>query len=230
MAVYTIADTHLSLGGSKPMDVFEGWKGYVSRLEENWRRVVKHEDTVVVAGDVSWAMRLENTLEDFRFLHGLPGKKILMKGNHDYWWNSMAKMNAFVRENGFDTLHFLFNNSYQAEGVWLCGTRGWMFLPEEPHDEKMTAREEGRLRASLAAAGDSEKIVFLHYPPLATNARAPGMIAILQQFGVSQCYYGHLHGHAIQWGVQGMVDGITYHLVSADATGFMPVLVNTPDI
>ena len=152
MALYVLGDTHLSLGASKPMDVFPGWNGYVERLERNWRKLIKPEDTIVLAGDISWAMRLNDTRRDFAFLQELPGQKLIMKGNHDYWWTTANKMNAYLKAEGFDTLHILHNNSYSVEGYALCGTRGWLFDVGEPHDEKVMNREIGRLKMSLDAA------------------------------------------------------------------------------
>ena len=149
MALFVLGDTHLSLGASKPMDIFPGWNDYVERLEKNWRKLIKPEDTIVLAGDISWAMRLTDTRKDFEFLQSLPGQKIIMKGNHDYWWSTVNKMNAYLKAEGFDTLHILHNNSYSVEGYALCGTRGWLFDAGEAHDEKVMNREIGRLRMSL---------------------------------------------------------------------------------
>ena len=214
MALFVLGDTHLSLGAAKPMDVFPGWGGYVEKLEANWRKLVKPEDTVVLAGDISWAMRLTDTRRDFAFLNSLPGQKLIMKGNHDYWWSTANKMNAFFKAEGFDTLHLLHNNSYTVDGCALCGTRGWLFDVGEPHDEKVMNREIGRLRLSLDAAEPGlEKLAFLHYPPVYTNA---------DEYGVRRCFYAHLHGKAIRFAVQGEVDGIRYKLVSADGLHFCP--------
>ena len=223
MALFVLGDTHLSLGGAKPMDVFPGWEGYVEKLEANWRRLVKPEDTVVLAGDISWSMRLADTRRDFAFLHSLPGQKLIMKGNHDYWWSTANKMNAFFAAEGFDTLRLLHNNSYTVDGYALCGTRGWLFDAGEPHDEKVMNREIGRLRLSLAAAEPGrEKLVFLHYPPVYTGADAPEIVAVLKEYGIRRCFYAHLHGKAIRFAVQGEVDGIRYKLVSADGLHFCP--------
>ena len=223
MALFVLGDTHLSLGGAKPMDVFPGWNGYVEKLEANWRKLVKPEDTVVLAGDISWSMRLADTRKDFAFLNGLPGRKLIMKGNHDYWWSTANKMNEFFRAEGFDTLRLLHNNSYTVEGYALCGTRGWLFDADEPHDEKVMNREIGRLRLSLDAAEPGrEKLVFLHYPPVYTGADAPEIVAVLKEYGVRRCFYAHLHGKAIRFAVQGEVDGIRYKLVSADGLHFCP--------
>ena len=223
MALFVLGDTHLSLGGAKPMDVFPGWSGYVEKLEANWRRLVKPEDTVVLAGDISWSMRLADTRKDFAFLNGLPGRKLIMKGNHDYWWSTANKMNEFFRAEGFDTLRLLHNNSYTVEGYALCGTRGWLFDADEPHDEKVMNREIGRLRLSLQAAEPGkERLVFLHYPPVYTGADAPEIVAVLKEYGIRRCFYAHLHGKAIRFAVQGEVDGIRYKLVSADGLHFCP--------
>ena len=223
MALFVLGDTHLSLGGAKPMDVFPGWNGYVEKLEANWRKLVKPEDTVVLAGDISWSMRLADTRKDFAFLNGLPGQKLIMKGNHDYWWSTANKMNAFFRAEGFDTLRLLHNNSYTVDGYALCGTRGWLFDADEPHDEKVMNREIGRLRLSLQAAEPGkERLVFLHYPPVYTGADAPEIVAVLKEYGIRRCFYAHLHGKAIRFAVQGEVDSIRYKLVSADGLQFCP--------
>ncbi len=222
MAIFAIGDLHLSLGTTKPMDIFRGWENYVERLRENWLAAVSPQDTVVLAGDTSWAMKLEDCAADFAFLHSLPGKKLLLKGNHDYWWTTMARMNAYLSECGFTDLSFLHNNCVFAQGVALCGTRGWLFDAGEAHDEKVMLRECGRLRASLCAAKDAEKIVFLHYPPVSTQANAAEIIAILHEFGVKRCFYGHLHGASIPRAVQGTADGVEYRLISADALRFFP--------
>ena len=223
MAIFTIGDLHLSLGCEKPMDIFPGWQGYVEKLERQWNAIVGPEDTVVLAGDTSWAMRLEDTAADFSFLQRLPGKKLLVKGNHDYWWTTVKKMERFLAENGFTSLQILHNNSVQIENVALCGTRSWMFDVGEPHDEKVMNRELGRLRTSLQSAPEgAERIAFLHYPPVYPNANAQQVIDLLREYGVKRCFYGHLHGTAIRFAVQGMVEGIEYRLISADALAFCP--------
>lgn len=223
MAIYTIGDLHLSLGCEKPMDIFPGWQGYMEKLERHWNTLVRPEDTVVLAGDTSWAMKLEDTVADFSFLQRLPGQKLLLKGNHDYWWTTVKKMERFLQENGFDSLHILHNNSILAEGLAVCGTRSWMFDVGEAHDEKVMNRELGRLRASLdAAQEEAERVAFLHYPPVYPNANAQQVIDLLKEYNVKRCFYGHLHGNAIRFAVQGMVDGIEYRLISADALAFCP--------
>ena len=228
MALFAIGDLHLASGVSKPMDIFPGWENHVARLEGHWRRLIGTEDTVVLAGDISWAMRLEDALEDFAFIHSLPGQKLILKGNHDYWWTTANKMNTFFASNGLDSLHLLHNNSYTVEGYAVCGTRSWLFEAGEPHDEKVMNRELGRLRMSLDAAGEGEKLVFLHYPPVYPGTSAPEVIALLKEYGVRRCYYGHLHGNFIRHAVQGSVDGITYRLISADGLNFCPLKIEKP--
>ena len=225
MAIFAFADTHLSLGGSKPMDIFPGWDNHVARMQSCWERIVRPEDTVVLAGDISWGMDLNAAKKDFAFLDRLPGRKLIVKGNHDYWWSTANKIQNFWKENGFTTFELLHNNAIQAEGVWLCGTRSWLFDPGEPHDEKIMNRELGRLKFSLDAAGEGEKIVFLHYPPVYTNANSPEVVNMLKQYGIRECYYGHLHGKSIHYAVQGEVDGISYRLISADGLGFCPLKI-----
>ncbi len=226
MSIYAIADLHLSLGTDKPMDIFGGWQDYVPRLEANWNRLVRPEDTVVLPGDISWAMKLENAIEDFRFIERLPGRKVILKGNHDYWWSTMSKMDAFCASNGFTTISFINNSSYRVGDLAICGTRSWLFDVGEPHDAKIMNRELCRLRASLESAADAaERLVFLHYPPLYPAGNADEVLALLHEFEIKECWYGHLHGGAIRGAIQGEVDGIVYHLISADAVRFCPVFV-----
>ena len=149
-----MADLHLSLGTDKPMDDFYGWRDYVRRIEESWLESVAPEDTVVIPGDFSWGIDFEHALPDFQFINSLPGKKLIMKGNHDYWWTTRTKLEKFFEENGLTTVDILHNNSVLCENTALCGTRGWVFMPNEAHDVKISAREAARLELSLA---DSER-------------------------------------------------------------------------
>lgn len=225
MALFVIGDTHLSLSVNKPMDIFGGWQNYMQRLENNWRAIVRKEDTVVIPGDVSWGMSLEQAKADFRFLENLPGKKILMKGNHDYWWTTKSKMDRFLEENGFSTLTVLHNNSICAEGVSLCGSRGWMFEQGQEHDKKLISREVGRIKASLESAqrfGKQEKIMFLHYPPVFMGDSIPEFLQVMKQFGVTRCYYGHIHSQGCRYAFEGEWEGIKLSLVSADFLKFTP--------
>ncbi len=220
MALYAIGDTHLSLGSNKPMDVFGGgWEGYVDKLSAGFS-VVRPEDTVVLCGDLSWGMNLAEAQEDFAFLDALPGEKILLKGNHDYWWTTAAKMNRFFDENGFHSLHILHNNCHEYGPYALCGTRGWFY--EETGDQKVFHREVMRLEASLKAAGEREKLCFLHYPPCYQGYTCPEIMALLEEYGVKRCYYGHLHGGSHRLAVEGRYGEVEYHLVSADYVGFQP--------
>ena len=223
MALFVLGDPHLSLGASKPMDIFPGWNDYVERLEKNWRKLITPEDTIVLAGDISWAMRLTDTRRDFAFLQSLPGQKIIMKGNHDYWWSTANKMNAYLKAEGFDTLHILHNNSYSVEGYAICGTRGW-FLEEEqkPHDAKVLNRELLRLETSLKAAGDKPIYCFLHYPPMYQGYQCPEILALLEQYNVELCCYGHLHGPAIRRRMEGKYGKTVFSLISGDYLGFEP--------
>ncbi len=224
MALYAIGDTHLSLKSNKPMDVFGGgWEGYVDKLREGFAPV-EDSDTVVLCGDLSWGMSLEEAKEDFAFLNNeLPGEKWLLKGNHDYWWATAAKMNAFFQANGFNRLHILHNNCADYGETALCGTRGWFFEENgTPHWEKVFNRELIRLEASLKAAGEREKLCFLHYPPLYRGYRCGEIIDLLERYNVRTCCYGHLHGPSQRLAVEGMQGMVDYQLVSADFVGFRP--------
>lgn len=224
MALYAIGDTHLSLGSSKPMDVFGGgWTGYVDKLRRGFE-AVRPEDTVVLCGDLSWGMSLEEARADFAFLDALPGgKKLLLKGNHDYWWTTARKMNGFFAENGFTTLEILHNNCWLYGEIALCGTRGWFYEEERgEHSAKVFNRELIRLEASLKAAGEREKYCFLHYPPLYQGYRCQEIIDLLERYHVTRCCYGHLHGGSHRLAVSGTQDGVEYRLVAADYLGFCP--------
>ena len=223
MALYAIGDTHLSLGSDKPMDVFGGgWTGYVGKLRRGFE-AVEPEDTVVLCGDISWGMSLEEAREDFAFLDGLPGRKLLMKGNHDYWWTTAQKMRRFFQENGFSTLELLHNNCAFYGDVALCGTRGWFYEEDRgEHSAKIFNRELIRLEASLKAGGEGEKFCFLHYPPLYQGYRCQEIIDLMERYGVTRCYYGHLHGGSHRLAVSGRQGKVEYHLVAADYLGFQP--------
>ena len=227
MALYAIGDLHLSFGADKPMDVFGGaWTSYVDKLREGLS-VIGPDDTTVLAGDLSWGMDFDQAREDFQFIAQIPGRKILLKGNHDYWWNTAAKFYRFCQENGFENLFLLNNNAYEYDDYALCGTRGWFYEEERQgtHDEKVFRRELLRLEASLKAAEREKKLCFLHYPPLYQNYRCPEILQLLHQFGVERCYYGHLHGASHKLAIEGNREGIEYFLVSADYVNFSPVKV-----
>lgn len=227
MSLFAIADTHLSLGTDKPMDIFKGWSGYVERLKENWESSVTDSDTVVIAGDISWGMSLEGALEDFRFIDALPGQKIILKGNHDYWWTTMRKMETFLSENGIKTISFLHNNTITVGDVAVCGSRGWFFDAEESADKKVLLREAGRLRTSVNLAKETglEPIVFLHYPPVTQNMVCEEIYNVLLETDIKRCYYGHLHGPSMTRSVNSVRDGIEFALISCDFLAFAPKLV-----
>lgn len=226
MALYAIGDTHLSLTSNKPMDVFGGgWEGYVEKLRSGFAHI-KPEDTVVLCGDLSWGMSLEEARLDFAFLNELPGQKLILKGNHDYWWTTANKMNRFFAENGFDTLHILHNDCYDYDGLALCGTRGWFFEENAAAPSaKVFQREVMRLETSLKAAGEREKLCFLHYPPLYQGYSCPEIVELLQRYRVKACYYGHLHGGSHRLAMEGTFGGVAYHLVSADYLRFIPKII-----
>lgn len=225
MALFGIADLHLSLGTQKSMDVFPGWENYAARLEQNWRATIKPEDTVVVAGDISWAMKLEETRRDFAFLNNLPGTKLLLKGNHDYWWGTRKKMEEYFAACGFDTLRILFNNAFRIGDIAVCGTRGWFF--DDGGDSTVLLREAGRLQTSILEAKKlgGEPVAFLHYPPVCGGAVCDEIFQILVEQKIKRCFYGHLHGPAIRRAVTGPYKGVSLRLISCDSTGFSPVPV-----
>ena len=224
MALYAIGDLHLCLGAPKPMDVFGGaWVGYMEKLREGLS-VVQPEDTLVLMGDLSWALSLEESKADFAWLNEISCRKIILKGNHDYWWNTVRKFDLFCKENDFENFHILHNNCFEYEGYAICGTRGWFFEEERSgqHDEKVFKRELLRLEVSLKAAGELPKLVFLHYPPRYKGYECPEIIDLLKKYEVRSCYYGHLHGASHGLAIEGIWDGIGYKLLSADRLHFMP--------
>lgn len=227
MALYAIGDLHLCLGADKPMDIFGGaWVGYMDKLREGLS-VIGPEDTTVLLGDLSWSLDLNGAKADFAFIDSIPGQKIIIKGNHDYWWSTAAKFYHFCQENGFSNQWILNNNHYVYEDYAICGTRGWFFEEDRSgqHDEKVFKRELIRLEASLKSAGERQKIVFLHYPPRYKGYECPEILALLKQYDVRRCFYGHLHGASHGLAMEGIWDGIDFKLVSADKLGFQPWIV-----
>lgn len=227
MSLFAIADTHLSLGTDKPMDIFKGWSGYVDKLKENWERAVTDSDTVVIAGDISWGMSLEGALEDFRFIDSLPGQKIILKGNHDYWWTTMKKMDTFLSQHDIKTIRFLHNNTLTVGNIAVCGSRGWFFDAEESADNKVLLREAGRLRTSINLAKETglEPVVFLHYPPITQNMVCEEIYNVLLETGIKRCYYGHLHGPSMTRSINSVRDGIEFALISCDFLAFAPKII-----
>ena len=225
MSLFAIADTHLSFGTNKPMDTFEGWSNYTQWLENNWNRLVGNEDYVIIAGDISWAMNFDELKADFAFIDSVKGKKIILKGNHDYWWNTVKKMNEFLDLNNFKSISFLYNNAYEFDGFSVCGSRGWLLDSDEQQDEKVLRREVLRLEMSLDSAKSDEKIVFLHYPPITTNEKCDDILNLLVKYGIKKCYYGHLHGAAAKYAVDDSINGVDFKLISADRLNFTPYLI-----
>ena len=229
MSIYVIGDLHLSFNTPKPMDIFgKNWTGHEEKIKRDWLQKVKDEDLVVLPGDFSWETYLENTKKDFEYLNILPGKKILLKGNHDYWWTTITSMRKFLKENNFENIDFLYNNSYEFENKILCGTRGWSITDEETN-EKLINRELIRLELSLQDGvnkygTDKEIIVFMHYPPITKAKIITGQeakfVEMMRKYKVKRCFYGHLHGTSIADAVEGNIEGIELKLVSADGLDF----------
>lgn len=225
MAIYTIADLHLSFSENKPMSVFgEKWEGHSEKIKTNWINKVKPDDTIVLPGDFSWSMYLEDTYKDFKYLNSLPGKKLLLKGNHDYWWTTLTNMKNYLKENNFENIDFIYNNSYLIENKILTGTRGWNLLESE-NSNKMINRESIRLKLSIEDGiqkygKDKEIIVFMHYPPITQINKDSEFIKIMKQYNVKYCYYGHLHGKSHQDAIEGNIQDINFKLVSADYINF----------
>lgn len=227
MALYAIGDLHLSLGAEKPMDIFGGnWIGYMDKLKEGLS-VITAEDTTVLLGDLSWALDLEGAKPDFAWINEIPGRKIILKGNHDYWWSTASKFYKFCQANGFSDQFILNNNHYEYGGWAICGTRGWFFEEERSgeHDEKVFKRELIRLETSLKSAGDLPKMVFLHYPPRYKGYQCDEILELLNKYEVRRCFYGHLHGPSHKLAMEGLWDGVEFRLVSADFLDFKPFTV-----
>lgn len=224
MALYAIGDLHLCLGAPKPMDIFGGaWIGYLEKLKEGLS-VIQSSDTLVLLGDISWALNLDESAADFAWINEIPGKKIILKGNHDYWWNTAAKFQKFCEQRGFSNLSLLNNNCYEYNGIAICGTRGWFFeeARSSEHDEKIFKRELLRLEASLKAAAELPKYVFLHYPPRYKGYECTEILELLNTYQVQRCFYGHLHGASHKLAVEGLWDSVDYKLVAADKLNFTP--------
>ena len=231
MALYTIADLHLSFGSEKPMDVFGGnWSGYVEKIEQNLGALLEPGDTLVLGGDFSWSIDLEGALPDFQFLARFPGRKILLKGNHDLWWETVSKMCGFLQKNQLQDIEFLHNNCFTYGDIALCGTRGWFYEEsfQQQHDEKIFRREIMRLERSLEEGrktGARRLFCFLHYPPIYEHFRCSEIMERMKYYGVEKCIFGHLHGPSLSRAVTGWVDGVEYLLVSGDYLNFRPILL-----
>ena len=229
MSIFVIGDLHLSFNENKPMDIFgDNWIGHEEKIKNNWIKNVKENDLVVIPGDFSWSTYLKDTIKDFEFLDKLPGKKLLLKGNHDYWWTTITSMRNFIKNNNFKNIDFIYNNSYEFENYIIAGTRGWSITDEEM-DRKLIKRELARLELSIKDGiekyGDNKEIlIFMHYPPI-TNAKILcndelEFVQIMKKYNVKKCFYGHLHSISIKDAVQGIIEEIEFKLVSADGLDF----------
>ena len=225
MAIYVIADLHLSFSQDKPMSIFgECWEGHSDKIKNNWISKVKQEDTVVLPGDFSWSMHLKDTYKDFEYLNMLPGKKLLLKGNHDYWWTTITSMKKFLEDNKFENIDFIYNNSFLIEDKILIGTRGWNLLDTE-NDSKMIKRENIRLKLAIEQGinqygKEKEIIAFMHYPPITINNANSEFVKTMKQYEIKRCYYAHLHGNSHKDAIEGIKNGIYFKLISADYLKF----------
>lgn len=231
MSLYVLGDLHLCYGvPDKTMNIFHGWQNYQELIDKNWREIVSDNDTIVLAGDISWGMSLQQAAEDFRYINNLPGKKIILKGNHDYWWTTKKKMDDFLIAEGCDTIRILHNNHFSYDDVYgICGTRGWVNIPGEKQDVKVLQREVQRLETSIKSAlsENLEPVVFMHYPPIYGNNFNYDILEILYRYNVKNCYYGHIHGRSgHNLCVNGVYDDINFHLISGDYLQFVPEKVH----
>lgn len=228
MALYAIGDLHLSFGSNKPMDVFGGiWNNYVEKLRDGLS-VISEEDTTVLLGDLTWALDLEEAREDFAFINAIPGRKIILKGNHDYWWSTAKKFYTFCEENGFSQMYILNNNAYVYGDVAICGTRGWFFEEDAAlgsHNDKIFKREMIRLETSFKQAEGKEIYCFLHYPPRYRGYECEEILTLLKTYGVRLCCYGHLHGDSHKLAIEGIYDSVEFRLCAADFLGFQPLRI-----
>ncbi len=233
MGIFVLADTHLSQSLDKEMDIFgRRWEGYTDKLITGWNSTVTAQDTVVIPGDISWGMTLSDAAQGLRLLDSLPGMKILGRGNHDFWWTSLTKMNAYAKSEGMHTLRFLYNNAYFVENQLIVGTRGWFYeeklSPKDTDFDKIVAREAGRLELSISAAralpgADTaeEMLCFLHFPPVFRDQQCRALIDVMHRHGIKRCYYGHIHG-LYDEPAETELEGITFRLISADYLSFVP--------
>ncbi len=242
MAVYVIGDLHLSISTNKPMDVFgPRWHDHDKLIEQNWKNKVKDSDTVIVPGDISWGMTLDEAKADFDFIEKLPGKKIFFKGNHDYYWQTQAKMDKFILQNEYKTLYFMHNNAMEVENYIICGTRGW-YTDEKDNitdfttNSKIVSREVGRLKMSVedakriqnqikSATGEEKEIIgFLHFPAYFKDYICEELIDVFAENGIKRVYYGHIHGNYTS-SPRLFYRGVDFYLVSADYLFFNPISV-----
>jgi len=230
MSVFAIADLHLSLAGqNKSMEIFGGrWQDYVNKIEKNWNNLISESDSIIIPGDISWGEAINSCKEDFKFLNNkLKGTKYILKGNHDFWWDTASKMTRVFEENNFDNIKIVHNNAYICENYIICGSRGWFIDEENAHSRKILKREAGRLELSIQAAkklnSEREIIAFLHYPPVWNNYICAEIIDVLERADIKRCYFGHIHNTAVQKIKN--YKNINFELISADYLNFMPVKI-----
>lgn len=226
MSLFVIADLHLCQGNpEKTMSIFSGWKNYQELIRKNWLELIKNDDTVVLPGDISWGMSLQDSAPDFHFIENLTGEKIIIKGNHDYWWSTKKKMEDFLTAEGCRSIKILHNNHFRYGNYGICGTRGWVNMPGETQDEKVLKREVQRLETSIQSAlkENLEPVVFMHYPPIFATNFNYDILEILYRYNIKDCYYGHVHGRlAHELCIKNTYDGVNFHLVSGDYLQFVP--------
>ncbi|APC42113.1 metallophosphoesterase [Clostridium estertheticum] len=227
MALWAISDLHLAINSDKPMDIFgDKWSNHHVKIKKNWINKISPEDTVLIAGDISWSMHMSEGMDDLDWIHKLPGRKILIKGNHDYWWSGITKLNAL-----YEDMNFIQNNFFNYNDVAICGTRGWNCPGSTKfsiHDEKIYNRELIRLRISLDAAvksGYKKFIVMLHYPPTTDKFEETELISIVKEYNVSKVIYGHLHGPSLNRLYEGNIEGVDYIVTSCDYLNFDPLKI-----
>lgn len=227
MALYAISDLHLSFSTDKPMSIFgDNWIGHENKIKKNWEEKINENDTILIGGDISWSMNADESREDLKWINDLPGRKIIIKGNHDYWWSGITKLNSL-----YDGMNFIQNNYFNYNEWAICGTRGWMCPGSDKFaekDKKIYDRELIRLRLSLEAAqkdGYEKFICMIHYPPTNEKFNSSGFIEIFNEFKVEKVIYGHLHGPALGKVIQGIYDGVEYIMTSCDFINFDPVKI-----
>lgn len=227
MALYAISDLHLALSTDKPMDIFGGhWTNHDKKIKENWIDKVREEDTVLIAGDISWSMKQDDSKVDLDWINELPGKKIISKGNHDYWWTTVSKLNKM-----YENTRFLQNNYYTYNDYAICGTRGWIDPSSDKFsakDRKIYARELLRIKLSLDAAkkdGFNKIIAMIHYPPFSEEGRESEFMKIFKEYNVEKVIYGHLHGAGTITAIEGNIEGVEYIMTSCDFINFNPVKI-----
>ena len=239
MSVFVIADLHLDiLTNEKSMEIFGNrWQGYIEKIQKKWKRVITDNDTVIVPGDISWALSLEDALVDLKWIDSLPGNKLIMKGNHDFWWTTLSKMKRFFQENSIQTIDFLYNNAFEVEDYIVAGSRGW-FVDKAVQPcssvnadyEKIVNREVIRLRLSLdeakklSAQTAKEIIAFFHFPPVWSDFECKEILEVLREYNVSRCYFGHIHGCYLTDGLLKW-ENIEFRMVSADFLDFLPQII-----